>query len=136
MASAQDLMGLGMPPFLARQLTSGPHTVTAVGATVGSATQIPAAQFLTIVNTGTSSVKVPQIGGDNNALLGLPAYHIVNLTAATIAIYAASNAAGSAVTFYTSAASGILLSCAIGKVAQLVPISVSSWAVVSGASAG
>lgn len=133
MASKDTLMGLGLGgPFVADVLGVTPTFTSAAGATVGSATQIGETDFAPVVTTGTSGVKVPEVTSKN---LGTP-FSIMNLTAATIAIYAASNSLGSAVTFYSSAASGILVSAAIGKAAVMIPISVSSWVCVTGCSAG
>jgi hypothetical protein len=135
MPTKQDLMGLGMGPFLANQLGVTPVLTSALGASVGSARQIGGQDYLTVIVTGTSSLKVPPVGGDTGATLGSP-FAIANITAATIAVYAASNALGSAVTFYTSAASGILVSVPFGKTALMYPVTVSTWVVVAGASAG
>lgn len=136
MATKENLIGLGTPPALARVLGVTPVVATAYGATVGSANQIGGDQYLTVCVTGTSAFKVPQVGGDTGTLLGAPPFWVVNLTTAAIAVYAASNALGSAVTFYSSDASGILVSVAPGKTGVLMPLTVSTWAVVSGASAG
>ncbi len=136
MTTKADLIGLGVSPYVANALGVTPVVATAYGATVGSANQIGGQQFLTVCITGTSSFKVPQIGGDTGALLGGPPFYVSNLTTAAIAVYAASNSLGSAVTFYASDASGILVSVAPGKTGVLMPLTVSTWAVVSGCSAG
>lgn len=130
-----DLIGLGLTPALADGIGYTPIVATAYGATVGSANQIGGKQYITVCVTGTSAFKVPAVGGDTGAYKGFP-FYVFNQTTAAIAVYAASNALGSAVTFYSSDASGILVSVAPGKTGVLLPLTVSTWAVVSGASAG
>lgn len=107
MALPNDLMSFGESPFLARVYGSPAVTATAFGTSAGSANQIPAGQKLTLCLTGTSSFVLPQIGGDgaaNGALL-TDEYIIANMTAASIKVYAANTAQGSAVTMYGGAAS-------------------------------
>lgn len=140
MARKLDLTGLGVSPFVADILGDTPTLFTAVGAAVGSAAQIPGTQFTTVVNAGTSAVKVPLIGGEGpsgGGVLGQD-YKIINVSAASIMVFAANNAAGSAVALVTSAASvaGTTgLSVAAGRTAIMFPITVSTWGVFSGASA-
>lgn len=132
MTTKTDLTGLGMSPFMADVLGETPTTLTVAGTTVGSASQIPGTQYSTILNTGTSAVKVPKVGGEGpsgGGTLGSQ-YRVVNLTAATVIVFAAANDLGSVVTFYGSGVSSpgtTGLSLAIGRTAVLEPITVSTW---------
>lgn len=129
MARAADLMGLGVPAFQAQRLSNDPIAVTAVGATVASATQLPGLAGVFYVNTGTSGVKLPQVGGDNSCLLG-DEVTIANISAAAILIYATTNNAGSAVAIYantTSATGSTGMSLLSGAVGIFKPITASTW---------
>lgn len=138
MARAQDLIGLGMSPFLARQLGNGPHSVAVAGTSAGSATQIGGDQHLVYVissNSG-SGLALPPVGGDTGTLLGNP-LTIANLLGATIQIYAANNAQGSVVTLWPNGASVVGttgFSVSAGKSITLLPISASTWIGLSSAS--
>lgn len=138
MTTKLDLTGLGMNPFMADQLGDTPTAITAVGTVVGSAAQIPGTQFTTYVNAGTSAVKVPKIGGEGpsgGGKLGSE-YRVVNLTAATIVVFAADNDAGSVVTFFASlvsVAGTTGLSVVSGRMLVTVPLTVSTWAVLGSA---
>lgn len=132
MATQLDFIGIGTPYSLANRLGNTVTAAVAVGGTVGSATQIGGSQKITYVLTGTSSLKVPLVGGDTGCLIG-DSFFVLNMSAAAIAVYAASNVAGSAVTFIASAGSAISVSVAVGRYAELMPITVSTWAVIAGA---
>jgi hypothetical protein len=139
MATKQDLMGLGVPYPIANLQGVGPDTLVAVGTAVGSAAQIGGQAFVTKVLTGTSAVKVPLIGGDTGCLIG-DIFALVNLSAASLSLFAANNALGSVVTFLpaatgTSAAGSTGLSVGTGRTAVMQAITVSCWAVFCGASA-
>lgn len=135
MATKQDLMGYSMTPNLANRIGFTPVIATAVGASQGSATQIGGTQFLTFVNTGTSSLSLPQVTGDEKGALLGDEFNIFNATSAAIAIYAANTAQGSAVTIYGQAASvagttGV--SVPTGQLMTLFPVTVSTWVMVRG----
>ena len=128
MTQKSDLIGLGMNSILANVLGVTPVLTSAVGATIGSATQIGGADYLTVFVTGTSGAKLPSVGGDG-ILIGSP-LAIANITAAAIQIYAVNNASGSAVTFYGrgSAIAGTTgVSLGVNQVALLWPVTVSTW---------
>lgn len=138
MTKKTDLMGLGVPHIVADVLGDTPTLFTAVGAAVGSAAQIPGTQYTTVVNAGTSAVKLPKIGGEGpsgGGQLGSE-YRVINLTAATINVFAANNDLGSVVTFFASLISvagtqGI--SVVSGRTLILYPVTVSTWAVLGSA---
>lgn len=140
MTTKADLVGLGTPPMVADVLGDTPTLFTAVGTVVGSAAQIPGNQFTTVVNAGTSAVKVPKVGGDAYTLgsggkLGSE-YRIINMTANPISVFAASNDAGSLVTFIASAlsvAGATGITTPIGRMLVMVPITVSTWVVLGSA---
>lgn len=133
MATKENLMAFGMPYPLADKLGMTPIVATAVGASLGSATQIGGQQYLTLVSTGTSGLKMPQVTGDNGCLPG-DWFTIQNNTAASIQIYCANNAAGSAVTFYgngVSVAGTTGFSLPTGQMSILRPITPSTWVKMS-----
>lgn len=135
MATKSDLMGLSMSHMLADRMGFTPVIATAVGATIGSATQIGGVQFLTFVNTGTSGLKLPQVTGDEQGALLGDEFNIFNATSAAIVIYANNTAAGSAVTIFGQAASvagttGV--SIPTGQLMTMFPVTVSTWVMVRG----
>ena len=110
MATVQNLMALGMASPLARRMGINPVITSAFGATAGVANPIAGNQYflvITATNTG-SGLLLPQVGGQvgpaTGAFLGDEFYIQNNLTA-SIAVYVANNAAGSAVTLYGNAIS-------------------------------
>ena len=134
MAKPEDFMGVGLQARPAALLGMTPTIVTAYGATLASANQIGGNQYFTLVNTGTSALKLPPISGDPGALLG-DRFVIANLTSASIVVYAASNAAGSVVVLInpagsTSGATGV--SVGVGSTVEFMPITVSAWMVSYG----
>jgi len=72
MPKKSDLMGLGMPVFLAQRMATEPSLVTAAGVTRASATPINGDQYLVVMigsNAG-GGFQLPSIGGQNGCLLG------------------------------------------------------------------
>jgi hypothetical protein len=134
MATPRDLMGLGMSPFLARQVGMDVIFVTAAGSTLASAKQLPGPDALFVINaTNTGAcLLLPLIGGDgpaNGALLGDLAT-LANICGSTITVYANNNALGSVVTFYgggVSTAGTVGVSCPTGAQLYFQPITVSTW---------
>jgi len=136
MATKENLIGLGVPAILADRIGTNPSFVTAYGASPASANPIGGSQFITVVMTGTSSLRVPQIGGNDGALVG-DEFWVVNLTAASIKVYALSTYLGSAVTFYqkgTSVVGATGMSVEAGGSVILKPVTMSTWVGVAGAS--
>lgn len=131
MARSIDLMGLGLPYLVAQRLGDDPTAITAAGQTVASAAQLAGAPSIWYVNASNSGsgIKLPQLGGDGGALLG-DEFVIANLLSATIAIYATTNNAGSAVAIYansTSATGSTGMSLISGAVGIFRAITVSTW---------
>lgn len=132
MATKSGLMGLGTPPLVADLIGDTPVLFTASGTTAGEAAEIPGTQYTTVVDAGTSAVKLPQIGGDGigyGGQLGAQ-YKIVNLTAADISIFIADNDLGSAVTIFASAVSvagTVGVTIVPGRVFIAYPLTVSTW---------
>ena len=108
MALKSDLIGLGVPPALANIQGQGARTATAgaggSGGFAGSATQIGPNDYVVVVNTGTSSVALPAIGGPTGCLLG-DEFLIINSSSAAINVFAIPSPAGTAVTMIGSGAS-------------------------------
>lgn len=130
MPTKNDLMGLSLPHMLARVLGVTPTAPTVAGATSGSATQLGGYDYLNVPITGTSGLKLPAVGGDTGTLLGSPTV-IANLTSAAIVVFAANNAAGSAVAIHangTSAVGTTGMSLLSGHTMILWPVTVSTWA--------
>jgi hypothetical protein len=138
MATKLDLVGLGTPPLVADLMGDTPTLFTASGSTAGSAAKIPGTQYTTVVNTGTSAVKLPQVGGDGigyGGVLGAE-YKIVNLTSADISVFISNNDKGSAVTFFASAISVVGttgVTIVPGRVFVTYPLTISTWAVLGSA---
>ena len=135
MALGQDYMGLGLPHLLAARLANPPVLMTAYGTSSGSANQIAGTSYFVIANSGTSSLKLPVVGGDQNGALLGDRYVIGNITSASVAVYAANNSLGSAVTFYTTGAStagttGV--SVGVGSLVEFLPVTISTWYVSYG----
>lgn len=77
MSLASDLQGMGISPLLAgRQATAGigPIAIVSAGTSFATATRIQAMQYLVSNSTnntvGGQGVSLPQVGGDNGALIG------------------------------------------------------------------
>ena len=136
MATPENLMGLGMPPFLAERVGGGVTFISAEGATAGAAKQIPGKPGVYVVNAGTSGVALPLVGGDsiNSGALLSDSFVIANI-AASLVVFAVNNAKGSVVTFYgngisTAGTTGVSL--VSGWQATFRPISVSTWIYTKG----
>lgn len=131
MANPQDLMGLGLPPFLARYLANGVYTISAAGSTAGDAKQIPGVPGIYFVSTGTSGLALPLVGGDTptgGALLG-DNFYIANI-AASLVVFAANNSKGSVVTMFGKGVSVVGTtgeSVVSGWHALFQPITISTW---------
>jgi hypothetical protein len=134
MARGQDLMGLGLSHILAARVGMNVQAVTIAGTSVGSATQLPGRQgiYYVLASNSGSGIKLPPVGGLNGCL-PTDEYTIVNNQGATLAVYAANNASGSAVTLIgngaaTAGTTGVSLLTA--HVAIYKNINASTWAFV------
>lgn len=133
MAKVNDLLGLGMPPFLARLIGwNVDNAFVAAGATAASAAQIPAGNQVITIVSGTSAVKVPKVGGDGVGYGALGGDEIIinNESGAAIVVFALANDQGSAVTFYgngVSTAGTTGVSAAIGRPLTFQNTSPSTW---------
>ena len=109
-----------------------PVTVTVYGTTIGSASPIASNGYFTLCTTGTSALLMPQLNATTGPYAG-DKFTIANFTTASIKVFAAQNANGSAVTFYGGAASAAGsatgLTIPTGDVATLQLYSISTWAV-------
>lgn len=138
MATARDYMNLGVSSPLARRLPGTgtlPVATSVGGSSSGSAVGIGGNNykvFITASNTGSGAL-LPQVGGQLSASAGAllgDEFWITNGLSATIAIYAANTAAGSAVTLYGQAASvagttGV--SIGTGQTGIFTPFTASTW---------
>ena len=143
MATKNDLIGLHLPSQVANVLGMTPIISSAAGDSVGAATQIGSTDYLFVVGTGTSGVALPRVGGgpttiNSNALLGGPGHVVANRTGASIKVYAANDANGSAVFIMARGASvtGVTgASVEAGMTMVFFPITASAWVAIGGASA-
>lgn len=133
MADRTDLMNLGLFHLLAARLGRTRSIVTAYGTSAGSANALSGDQYFTIVNTGTSSLRLPGVGADigagTGALVG-DMFLIGNISAASVAVYASNNTLGSVVTMYTpgqSTAGTTGVSVGVGSLCMFLPVTVSTW---------
>lgn len=123
-------MGLGMPFPLANVIGIFSRVVSAVGASIGSATKIGPQDYLNMVLSGTSGLVLPPVSGGELGCYNGDQFRIFNATAAAIVIYANNNAQGSATTIYMNAASvagttGV--SVGTGQMCLLYPFTTSTW---------
>lgn len=129
MARAVDLIGLGVPWTHAYRLANDPVSVVAAGATVASCSSLPGNAGIFFVVSGTSGVKLPQVGGDSGCLLG-DDITIANLSTAAIVIFATTNNAGSAVAIHanvTSATGSTGMSLLSGATGIFKAATASTW---------
>ena len=131
MAKQSDLVGLGMPPALARILALEPVVASAAGGTRASATKIGGAQHLThvVLGTGSGGVLLPTAGGDGAGNLGDP-YVISNEIAGGLYIYAATGTTINMLGIAASGSGGTNISSY--SAATLYPITVTTWVGVAG----
>lgn len=134
MATAANLIGLGMPSPLAARVGMHIQAVTCAGTSAGTATQIPGRQgiYYVLASNSGSGIKLPQLGGNNGANLG-DEITISNQQGATIAVYSANNGNGSAVTLVGNggAIAGTTgMSLLTNHTAILKNINVSTWAFI------
>jgi hypothetical protein len=131
MAKKTDLMGLGMPVFLARRLGMEPLQVTAAGATRASATNLPGDPYLACVigTNGGVGLELPAVGGDTGALLGDP--YIVQALYATASVYPGSGATISVLGASYGTATGVTVEMNTATV--FYPVTATQWIGVKGA---
>ena len=124
MPKKSDLMGLGMPPLLARRMATEPTVATSSGSTRASATTIAGDQYLTYV-TGSNSgagLVLPSVGGDG-CCLGDDV--IINNQIAPLTIYAPAGCQISMSSNLASGSGGVAL--ASHSSATFYPLTTSLW---------
>lgn len=134
MALTQDLMGLGLAPFVASKIARNPRSVTAQGATLASASRIGNQTQLAFVissNSGSGLV-LPNVGGDLGCLLGDDIV-VVNGLQAAIVVYASNSA--KFLGFGVSASGDTGVAIATANTAIFYSVTATTWAVVMGGSA-
>jgi len=130
MAKKSDLMGLGLPVFLAQRLSNEPAVATAVGATINAAYVIGGDQYLTFVITASAAnagVVVPAVGGEgamNGALIG-DEFKIVNMSAAAVNVWV--NDCTSFLVGGVSVSGSVGVSVSVGGGIVCYPITSSTW---------
>lgn len=128
MATANDLMGLGLPPQLAAILGRTPSTVTGQGASLASATRCNYLQKVIYVNAtnGGAGVVLATVGGADGYLLG----DLVSVTnegtpGGNVTLYLANSAKLLLNGASVAGATGI--SVTIGQTVLLQPVTSSVW---------
>lgn len=130
MAKKADLMGLGLPVFLANKLANDSVVATAVGATIGAAYVIGGEQYLTYVITtsdANAGVAIPAVGGSGalaGACLG-DEYKVVNMGAAVANVYV--KTCTSFLVGGVSVSGSVGVSVSVGGAIVCYPISASTW---------
>jgi len=127
-------MGLGLQPFLAAKIARNPRSVTAQGATLGSASRIGnQTQIAYVVTTNSGSgLVLPNVGGDAGCLLGDDIV-VVNGLQAAIIVYASASA--TFLGFGVSASGNTGVAIATANTAIFYSVTATTWAVVVGGSA-
>ena len=109
MPTPDDLMGLGLPPFLAGELGNVAQSVTATGTNVGGAAKPVAASHIILANGQSSQTGIIL---PTDALIGVP-YYVVGVGANAPVVYAVSpqvlNAAAGSVTLSAATATGVFI---------------------------
>jgi hypothetical protein len=126
MALASDLMGLGMPPFLAKEIAEGgvgPLTITGAGTTFATGTKINTDQFyFQITNSAAgSAISLPTVGGDNGSLL-CDLYVIGNTSTATVLLFSSTS-----VTILANGSNSAGQQLTTKQTAILTPVSTTQW---------
>lgn len=115
MAKKADLMGMGMPPFVARRLAKEPNILSATGATLGDSLVIGGDQYLISLTgsvAGQPGIKIPAPGGDSagqGALLG-DEFVVNNQNTVNITVYVSNGATISQNGVNTAGATGVSVS--------------------------
>lgn len=126
MANIGNLIGLGMHPFLARAITGSIREVTAGGASLASATQIPndaGVAYVIATNSG-SGLKLPAITGDNGVLLNTRVV-VFNFLGAGIQVYASNSCTITGSGASASGDTGVSVATCNGL--EFWPITTTSW---------
>lgn len=133
MARITDLIGLGLPPFLAARLGVSPIQATAAGSSLASATTVlPHGQIAYVITTNSGSgLKLPTIGGDGCTLTDMVI--VMNFLGAGIQVYASNSCT---ITGSGASASGNTgVTVATCNCAVFYPVTATSWMYVKGGSA-
>lgn len=133
MATAVQLMGVGMPPILAHLIGHQNDVFTSQGSTYASANKVQGGNrhiLITASNSG-SALAMPQIGGGDVGSCTLGDNMIfTNILSASVVLLFNTTSLGSATTIYVDGASvtGLTgVSVASAKPLLLRPVSVSTW---------
>lgn len=131
MAKKADLMGLGLPVFLAGKLANDIVVATAIGATIGVAASIGGEQYLTYVITASDAnagVAVPAVGGSGSlagACIG-DEFKVINMSASVINVYV--KTCTSFLVGGASVSGSVGVSVSVGGALVCYPISATTWA--------
>lgn len=123
MATAQDLMGLGVAPLLAEKLGDTPVRVSAAGTTIGDAAVISGNAKIAFIAAGTSAAVLRSPASADGPLLGQQ-IEVSNITGATVILYVR-NATIYFIGVSVSGSTGV--SIGIGQTAYMRPLTASTW---------
>lgn len=135
MATGNDLMCLGLPPFLAQVIAeagTGPATLTVAGSAFATATRIKVGQSMVSAAgggaaTNTSGLALPAVGGSTGVLIG--DLQVIACTGTdTLVVYASSG-----VTINGSGGNTSNIFVPVGTTMILFPTSTSTWVAIKGA---
>lgn len=126
MTEITDILGLGMPVFLARKLGVSAKNTTAAGASLASATPMLQHQqiaFVVATNSG-SGLKLPPIGGDGCSLSDF--CMVFNYLGAGIQVYASNSCTITGSGASASGNTGVTVATCNGAI--FWPVTSTSWA--------
>ena len=133
MATINDLIGLGMPMFLARKTGVDSVNATAAGSSLASATALPpTSQIAYVISSNSGSgLKLPAIGGDGVSLTDMVL--VFNFLGAGIQVYASNSCTITGNGASASGNTGVTVTTC--NAAIFYPVTASSWIYVKGGSA-
>lgn len=127
MATKENLMGLGVPTFVAGLLGRTPVLATAAGTTMADARVAGGNEYDIVVAAGTGGVVLKSPASVDGYLLGDRIW-VTNITGASIALYFRNG--GSVIIGGVSVSGSLGLSVGIGQSCLVRPITASTWTVL------
>lgn len=126
MATKENLMGLGMPHFLAGKVGRTPVLATAQGTTMADARLVGAEEYDAVAASGTGGLVIRSPASADGPCLG-DQFWISNITGASVALYIRN-----ALIYVNgvSVSGSLGLSVGIGQSCIARPITASTWTVI------
>jgi len=127
MATKEQLMGLGMPVFLAGKIGQTPSSVAAAGTTFGTATSVGGDNYNLFCNSGTGGVVLKSPASADGYNIG-DEIKFTNYTSAAVALYTRN----ALIIFSAVSVSGSVgFSVQPGQTFTMMPITASTWALLT-----